>query len=164
MREKKPKPENTLSAFDKALHLLGSRAHFRRELERKLRQRSYPVPEIEAALDKLTAQGLLDDGRTAELFVESKLRRGGVGDRKLRAALAARGASAEVTREAAASVSPEDQLEQARLATRRWLRGRDLDPVADRAALGRFLERRGFSTSQILAVLRDAGDAEPLED
>ena len=51
--------------YEKAVQLLASRPHFRRELAGKLLQRGYPADEMEATLDRLTEQGYLDDSATA---------------------------------------------------------------------------------------------------
>ena len=81
-----------VSAYQKALQLLATRAHFRRELELKLVQRHFPAEEIEAALARLSAENYLDDRATARVFVESRQARGGEGRTRLRAELQRRGA------------------------------------------------------------------------
>ncbi|NJM12471.1 MAG: hypothetical protein HC889_11860 [Synechococcaceae cyanobacterium SM1_2_3] len=47
----------------KALELLTRREHSRLELRQKLSQRGFPTERIEAALDQLVAERLLDEGR-----------------------------------------------------------------------------------------------------
>ncbi|MFP5287762.1 MAG: regulatory protein RecX, partial [Thermoanaerobaculia bacterium] len=102
-----------MSAYQKAVQLLGSRPHFRRELQAKLAQRGFPAEEIEEALDRLTEQGYLDDSKTAAGFVEQRLSRNHEGRVRLRAELAKRGAPAEAIEDALAGL-PEDDLEPAR--------------------------------------------------
>jgi SOS response regulatory protein OraA/RecX len=42
------------TGYDKAVQLLATRPHFRRELEAKLRQRGFPGEEIDEVLNRLT--------------------------------------------------------------------------------------------------------------
>ena len=138
-----------MSAYQKAVQLLGSRPHFRRELQAKLAQRGFPPGEIEEALDRLTEQGYLDDRKTAAGFVEHRLSRNTEGRLRLRAELEKRGAPSEAIEEALAAV-PEDDLDPAREAAARWERSH---PRGETAALARHLARKGFSRRAIFAVL-----------
>jgi len=138
-----------LTAYQKAVQLLGSRPHFRRELQAKLAQRSFPPEEIEEALDRLTEHGYLNDSKTAAGFVEHRLSRNQEGRVRLRAELEKRGAPPEAIADALAAV-PEDDLEPAREAAERWQR---LHPRGEAAALARHLARKGFSRRAIFALL-----------
>ncbi len=150
------------SCFDKAAELLARRAHFRRELELKLRQRRFPPEEVEATLERLAGLGLVDDAATARAFVAERLRRGGEGARRLRAELERRGAAAEAI-EASLAELPVDENEAATAAAARWRRGAGRK---DAAALARHLERKGFSRRVIFAVLETsaAGSSDELPD
>jgi regulatory protein len=143
--------------YQKALQLLATRAHFRRELEAKLRQRRYPEEEIEAALAKLTAEGYLDDRATARVFVESRQERASEGRTRLRAELVKRGAPDDAVEAALAELTPEDDLPAAREAAESWRRKGGVDP----RALARHLERKGFSRRAIVSVLN--GELDDLE-
>jgi regulatory protein len=140
----------SVSAYQKAVQLLGSRPHFRRELQVKLAQREFPPEEIEEALDRLTAQGYLDDRKTAVAFVEHRLSRNNEGRLRLRAELEKRGAPSDAVEEALAAV-PEDDIEPTREAAERWRR---LHPRGKPAALAQHLARKGFSRRAIFAVLK----------
>jgi regulatory protein len=146
-----------LTPYQKSLQLLATRAHFRRELEAKLRQRGYPAEEIEAALARLTGQGYLDDRATARVFVEGRLERGSEGRARLRAELLKRGAPEDAVEAALAELTPDDDLPAAREAAERWRRKGGLDP----RALARHLERKGFSGRAIVSVLN--GELDDLE-
>jgi len=139
-----------LTCYQKAVQLLGSRPHFRRELQAKLAQRKFPSEEIEEALDRLTGQGYLDDRKTAVSFVEHRLSRNNEGRLRLRAELEKRGAPPDAVEEALAAV-PEDDLEPTREAAERWQR---LHPKGKPAALAQHLARKGFSRRAIFAVLK----------
>lgn len=78
------------------------------------------------------------------------LARKGYGPRRMRAELERRGVEGEIAEAAvtAVYVTAEDERD----AARRALERRTKNP-SDRAAAGRYLERRGFSTGVILTVL-----------
>jgi len=138
------------TAYQKAVQLLGSRPHFRRELQAKLAQRGFPSEEIEEALDRLTGQGYLDDRKTAAAFVEHRLESKAEGRLRLRAELEKRGAPPDAVEDALAAV-PEDDLEPTPEAAERWRR---LHPRGKPAALAQHLARKGFSRRAIFAVLK----------
>ena len=145
-------------AYIKAVQLLATRAHFRRELDRKLLQRAFPPEEIEAALDRLRSEGYLDDRAAARDFVESRSSKG-EGRTRLRAELLKRGASEEAV-EAALSDLPDDDLPAAREAAGKWERKGGSDP----RALARHLERKGFSRRAIVAVLSQRADGLDIDE
>lgn len=141
--------------LEKGAELLARRSHFRRQLAGKLGQRGYPEEEVEAALDRLTELGYLDDGRTARELIEARVARGPEGRLRLKAELVRRGAAPEVAEEALDALLPEDELPAAREAAERWRRRGGTDP----RSLGRHLERKGFSPRAVLAVLEEMGEA-----
>ena len=63
--------------YNKALDLVSRREHSRYELMQKLNKR-FPetMPVIEEALDKLIANKILDDERFAEMYLNSRARKG----------------------------------------------------------------------------------------
>jgi regulatory protein len=146
----------TKPCYDRACELLARRPHFRRELALKLGRRGYAAAEVAAALDRLTAQGYIDDGATSRSLVSARQARGGLGPARLRAELARRGADPAAAAAALATL-PADELPAAREAARRW-HGRDA------AALARHLARKGFSRRAIFAVLKDHPAAAELPD
>ncbi|HSN87811.1 MAG TPA: regulatory protein RecX [Thermoanaerobaculia bacterium] len=146
-----------ITCYGKAVQLLASSPHFRRELQTKLTQRGFPSEEISEALDRLVQQGYLDDARTAVAFVEQRLSRGTEGRLRLQAELEKRGAPREAIEAALASLVPEDDLEPAREAAERWAR---LHPRGKPASLAQHLARKGFSRRAIFAVLRQRPGAE----
>jgi regulatory protein len=145
------------SGYEKALELLGRRAHFRAELRQKLVARGYEDSEVEAALERLALEGYLDDRATAAEFVEGRLARRPEGRRRLAAELARRGAGEEAIEAALAEQTGVDDLPAARAAAERWLRGHRREP----AALARHLDRKGFSRRSILALLDELGGEAP---
>ncbi len=137
------------------MRLLGVRAHFRRQLERKLVERGYGAGEIEAALAKLVEQGYLDEAAAAREFALGRLRRG-EGRVRVLAELLARGCEKGAAEAAVAELAPEDDGPAAWEAAERWRRRGG----GDSQALARHLQRKGFSRRAIVAALRGEGAGE----
>jgi regulatory protein len=144
-REKPP-------AYEQAVRLLGTRPHFRRELEQKLAARAYEDAEIAPALDRLAGAGYLDDLATARSFIGQRLARGAEGKLKLKAELERRGASSAAIATVLAEI-PDDDVEAARQAAAKWSRRGKSDP----AALARHLAAKGFSRRAIGVAVRELG-------
>lgn len=114
-------------------------------------QRRYPREDVEATLERLTELGYLDDQRATGEFVRSRMARGPIGPRRLRADLERRGAPGSSVEAALAEAFPDGDSTVAREAARRWrLRGGH-----DVAALARHLERKGFSSSSIARMVEE---------
>ncbi len=148
-----------ISAYDKAVQLLGVRPHFRRQLALKLAQRGYADGEVETALERLAGQGYVDDAAAARDFAAARLGRG-EGRVRVLAELLARGCEKGAAEEAVTALAPEDDGPAAREAAAQWRRRHD----GDSRALARHLQRKGFSPRAIVSALRGegAGD-EPAE-
>jgi len=58
-----------VSAYERALRLLGLRQHFRGDLRRKLLAKGYEAEEVDEALTRCASEGYLDDDSTARAFV-----------------------------------------------------------------------------------------------
>lgn len=148
-----PPPRPRLDCYDKALALLGLRAHFRAELARKLARAGYEEEEIAAALTRLAAHGWLDDEALARARAEQLAAGRGLGRRRVALDLARRGVEPAVV---AAALGPEEwseELARAREAASRWRRRGGEQP----AALARHLDRKGFSRRAIVAILQELG-------
>ncbi len=92
-----------------ALRLIALREHSRAELSVKLLKRGFGDREISPVLLRLGEEGLLDDARFAELWVESRLARKYEGPAVLMARLRARGVSREGAREAVSRAAGGDR-------------------------------------------------------
>ncbi len=145
-----------LSVKGRALRYLAQREHSRAELERKLARHVEDQPEasaqaqIAAALDDLSAKGLLSEARVAESVLLGQGRRYGV--RRLKQTMQAKGLAPELVTHT---------LQQARLtelerALDIWRRRFGSPPVdaAERARQMRFLAGRGFEGDVIRRVVR----------
>ena len=131
-----------------ALRLLGRRDYSSAELTTRLIDRGYPVDEVHAAIEQLTADRAIDDRRTAFAHVRQAARIKGRGTHRIRRELEARGLPPAIVRDALEQVSPDDDA----AAIKRFLarRGRPgpLEP-AERRRLFQQLLRRGFPADLI---------------
>jgi len=146
------------SVREAALRLLGHRARSRAELRKRLIGRNYPPPAVEACIERLAAAGLLDDERFAHDVVVDRLRHKPKGRSGLRRDLLLKGidpATAERVVRQVVTDEGETELSLARAAARKF-RSRPGEPsLAMRRRLGQFLQRRGFSSESIAAVVDD---------
>ena len=147
-------------AYQKALRLLARRPHFAREIQRKLADRGFDSGDCADALTRLKAEKLIDDVTAAIGFVEGRLRRGAIGQRRMRAELGRRGADPDAVDVAIRQAMPESEQDLAREAARKWQRkGR-----REHDALLRHLDRLGFRPHDIVTVAREVSGAEGSED
>lgn len=128
-------------------------------MERKLTGSGFDAAAVSATLDRLAEQRLQDDGRFVEGFVRSRVARG-QGPVRIAAELQRRGIDDDAVR--AAFVAAEIDWEAlAGAVLRRQFRTAATDSKT-RARERRFLEYRGFTSDQIRAAQRAAG--EPSEE
>ena len=138
-------------ALDVALRLLGQRAHFRAELERKLGRRGYLPEEVEEALARLTELGHLDDARLAAAEAERLRQRKNLGRAGVAADLRRKGVGTDALDAALEKTTSAEETERAGAAADRWLRSHR----PDAAALARHLDRKGFARSVVYAIVAD---------
>ena len=152
--------EESPSCWDRALKLLARQESSCRRLRHKLSQRGYEKDEIDTTISRLLEYGYLDDRRYGLRWVEERLRRGPVGQRRMRADLENRGLDGDLAAEIASDQMPDDDLEAAREALESWKRRRGGNP----RALARYLDRLGFSSRSIAALViaeREAQERSP---
>jgi regulatory protein len=145
--------EPTRAAAERlALALLATREHSRLELARKLAARGFGEADIAALLDRLTAEGSIDESRMAELYVAERVRKG-FGPLRIRRELRDKGLS-DLAIAPHLNLLAEDWSERlAEVYSRRFGPGApaDLQELARRA---RYLEQRGFPSEAIRRFLR----------
>ena len=134
-----------------AMDLLARREHGRVELTRKLRQRGACPDMIDAALERLTQEGLLSESRYLESFINYRAR-SGYGPLRIREELGqrglARGDIEEALREC--GFNWQEQLEDT---WRRKFAGNLPVDAKERARQGRFLSYRGYPLEMIGRLL-----------
>jgi len=144
------------AAHRAALRALARRAHARYDLRRRLLQKQHPPKAVDAALDRLSAVGLLDDARFAADYAAAKARRGR-GPSRLVRDLQAQGVDRRIAEDAvrtslaAEGVDPADAVRA--LAEKRARQLAGLPPVVRKRRLVAFLVRRGFTGGEIREVV-----------
>lgn len=115
-------------------------------------------PQIaEAVIERFIEVGLIDDAAFAETLVNSKLRHKGLAKSAIKRELNGKGVSAEIVEQATAQITPESELELAiELAKHRSARMGNLALDVRQRRLSGFLARKGYSSSVILAAIKEA--------
>mgnify|MGYP001765559318 CR=1 FL=1 len=137
-----------------AMDLLARREHGRVELTRKLRLRGAAPELIESALERLEAEGLLNESRYLACYLSSRAR-GGYGPLRIREELAQRG----LPREAIETALREACIDWSAQLRDLWLRkfsGRLPSEPKERAQQTRFLSYRGYPLDMVGRLLRNA--------
>jgi len=145
------------TAYQAVLALLARRDHFRRELEKKLLGKEYSSDEIEDAVSRCEAAGLVDDLRVGKRFVEIRAEGRGWGPRRLAGELKSRGVPSD---EAEKLAKLEPSLAEAAMHTAlRKLEVRAPDgwwwDSQRRARMVSSLIARGFETEVAIAAVND---------
>jgi regulatory protein len=137
----------TPSARNKAMDLLARREHSIAELRVKLIARDFDADEVDEAVSRLAAEGLISDDRFAEAFVTSRVRNG-QGPIKIRVELERRGVSAELIVAYLERGDVDWQALACSVRVTKFGTG-DAGDYREWARQARFLQQRGFSSEQI---------------
>lgn len=139
------------------LRLLSVRMRSRRELEIRLRRKGFRAEAIGEALDDLERVGLVDDGKFARLFLESRFRLRPRSYKVLMSELRAKGLAEELIKEVVdecrLEVTEEDLARMALSRKTKSFKGASPDEARARAA--RYLAGKGFAPSLIAEVVND---------
>ena len=139
----------------RAMHILERTDKTEAQLRRKLEESEYPKEAVESAIAYVTSYGYLDDRRYAEHYIEWKKQ--GKGKARLKMELVQKGISREIIEEALESTDFGETREMIRQII---LKKRKTDiPMneKEKQRIYGFLMRKGFSSSDILAVMREEG-------
>lgn len=137
----------------RAMHILERTDKTEVQLRRKLEESEYPKEAVESAIAYVTSYGYLDDRRYAEHYIEWKKQ--GKGKARLKMELVQKGISREIIEEVLESTDFGETREMIRQII---LKKRKTDiPMneKEKQRLYGFLMRKGFSSSDILAVMRE---------
>ncbi len=151
-------------ATDSAARFLTVRPRSEQEVRQNLAKKETPPAVIEAAIERLTAFGYLDDRAFADLWVRNRLTYKPTSPRALRYELRQKGIANDIVDMVLADLDAEDSAYRAAQAQSRRLRGTERREFEKK--LGAFLQRRGFSYDVVRTVLRrliqelDADDPE----
>ena len=150
-----------LRVYDRAATMLAARGRAARDLEKMLVRKGEQPELARKAVERLTAQGFLDDAVYARSFVRSKSSGAGLARRRLEQELGRKGVDRAVVAEAIDEVFEEEERDEAAsaeaLARKRSRTLRDADPRATRRRLYAYLARRGYSVDVINEALDRVG-------
>lgn len=145
------------SAYDAALNLLTGRPYTARNLKRKLVQKGFATTEVDATIERLLANGLLDDSRYAAQFARGRLLGPGSSRRRIRQQLFQRGIPGDVADTAIESVIADETVDLAAViekdARKKLASLSGLEPLIIRRRLYSHLARRGYDDDEINAVM-----------
>ena len=147
--------------LDDARRLLAQRQRSRSELAGRLRDRGHTEKAVAAALERLAADGLVDDAAFAAAYVADKRRLQGWGEERIRRGLAGLGVAREIAEAALGGGDEEAELGRALAVLERLGPPRPPLEAARRRAYAA-LQRRGYAGAVAYqAVQRWSGGAPP---
>jgi regulatory protein len=145
-------PGRERDAYQRALEALATKERTAGELGGWLARRGFSLAEIEAAVERLTAGGALDDAEFARRFAEDKRELRGWGPDRIREALGARGLDHALIEAALAADGHDEQLARAIGLLERG--GQSAADEPSRARSFAFLARRGFDSDVAYDAVR----------
>jgi regulatory protein len=141
-----------------ALRALARRAHARQDLQRRLVKKQHPPAAVEAALERLTIRGLLDDHGFAEQYAALRATRG-KGPARLLRDLQAQGVERRTAEDAVRRALEEEgidpALEARAVAAKRARQLAGLPAPVRKRRLLAFLVRRGYAGMQLKELVEE---------
>jgi regulatory protein len=138
--------------------MLEARARGVVELRRLLLRKGEPERDVDAAIERLRANGLLDDANFARQLARSKALGAGLSRRRIAQELAKRGVDRALSSEAIEDVFADENIDEdasiERVARKKLRTMANLEPAVQRRRLFGFLARRGYENDAIQRVLR----------
>ena len=152
------------AALEMCLRLLTAAPRTRAQLDQALRRRGVPQQAADAALDRLTGAGLIDDAAFARAWVDTRHRGRGLARRALTAELRQRGVDEGDVRAAIADLGPEQEVAAARRLVEAKLAATRGRPLALRMRrLTGLLARKGYPAGMSYRVIREALEQEGID-
>ncbi len=143
-------------AYQQALKFLNYRQRSKKEVQRNLEEHKYEEAIVQEVLEKLSNNGLLDDSRFAQNWVENRSEFQPRSKKALSIELRMRGLDDQTIQEAVEAIDDEELAYQAGVKQARKLR--ELDWMQFRQKMSNFLLRRGFHYEVISPVVRKIWD------
>ena len=147
------------TTYDRALTLLGVRARSIAELRRLLLRKGEPPADVEAAVDRLCEQRVLDDADFARQFARARLLGTGASRRRIVQELSRKGVARDVAEGAIRDLEDTAEVDPAaaarRTASKKWASLGTLDALTRRRRLYAFLARRGFDPDEIRVAVAE---------
>lgn len=145
-----------VEARRKAMDYLARRDYGRSELERKLTRAGFAADVVADAVARLADEGLQDDRRYADSFIQSRIGKG-KGPVRIRQELIERGIPESAVNEALGE-REDDWFAMAREIRQKKFGSAPPDDFREKARQMRFLQYRGFDTAHIQAAVEARGD------
>lgn len=149
-------------AVDAGAHFLASRPRSVREVRRRLYEKEVAEPVIDAAIDRLTTLGYLDDLAFANFWVKERMTFKPTSPRALRYELKQKGVPDDIIAEALAELDAEEAAYRAAETAAKRLRGYTRRDFHDK--LLAVLARRGFGYSVARSVIQRLSEAIEADD
>ena len=146
------------SAYDDAVRYLGPRQRSVLELRRHLTKKRHDEKEIAAAIERLRAQGYVDDRAFARYWLEQRAKFRPKGDFALKSELRAKGIDMGIVDEVLAEGERDETAVARKALAPRLARWGSLDVRERKAKAQAFLRQRGFSFDTIEEVLASLGE------
>ena len=137
----------------RAMHILERTDKTEAQLRKKLEESEYPKEAVESAIAYVTSYGYLDDRRYAKHYIEWKKQ--GKGKARLKMELVQKGISREIIEEVLESTDFGETREMIRQIILKKRKTNIPMNEKEKQRLYGFLMRKGFSSSDILAVIRE---------
>jgi len=160
--------EGLLHTYDRAVMMLAARGRAAKDLERQLVRRGEPAEFARLAVERLVAEGFVDDESYARGFVRSKSGSAGLARFRLKQELGRQGIERRLADAAIAEVFEEEAIDETATATQlakkraRSLKGTDVD--SGRRRIYAFLARRGYTPATIAIAIAAALGSEAQGD
>jgi regulatory protein len=156
-----------LKTYDRALGLLAFQARSARDLRTRLLRKGEPAANVDAAVERLVANGLLNDADYARQLARSRVLGQGASRRRVQQEMFKHGVARDVGDEAIAEVFEDEAVDEGelveRVARKKMRAFAKLDPETRRRRLYAFLARRGYESDAIrraMAAVLDGAEAE----
>lgn len=143
----------TKRATLRAMHLLERADKTETQLRKKLEESEYPKKAMESAIAYVESYGYLDDRRYAEHYVEWK--KSGKGKARLKMELAQKGISRDIIDEVLENADFGETKETIRQLIRKKRKSVGTMDEKEKQRIYGFLMRKGFSSADILSVMRE---------
>ena len=146
------------TTYDRAVDLLALRPRSVVELRRKLIQKGEPPEAVDAAIERLKGQKILDDDQFARQFARSKVLGAGASRRRIAMELTRKGVDRETANAAIDEMAESEGIDVSaaihRVAEKKWKALSKLDEATATRRLYAFLARRGFNPDEIRSAMQ----------
>jgi regulatory protein len=160
------RPKRT--TYVRALDMLEARIRGVEELRRLLIKKGEPAADVDVAIERLRANGVLDDATFARQLTRSKALGPGLSRRRIQQELSKRGVSRDISAEAIEEVFEDEGVDEEasieRVARKKLRMLTKVDDATRKRRLYAFLARRGYDGDDIQRVLRIVLEASDTDD